>query len=432
MTPAPLNITKPALWWRNHDSPAKLVINQGGTSSGKTWNIMDLLLHIAVKTPNAVITVCGQDVPNLKSGVYRDARRILAETPYLAPCFTENKTDRLLLCPNGAVVEFKSYKDEQDAKSGKRDYLFVNEANGIPYTIFWQLYIRTKCKAFIDYNPTAHFWAHDLIGTPGVELLISDHRHNHYLTAEQHARIEGISDPELWRVYARGLTGKIRELVYSGWRLCDTMPDTPRRWVGLDFGFTNDPTAAVLVALQGGELWIDLLLYDKGLTNPEIAARLREAGVDTLDIIADSAEPKSIAELRSAGLKVEPAQKGADSIRAGIQALQRYRLNVTRRSTPLIKELQSYKWRVDASGNTLNTPTDIFNHALDAARYVALNRLIAHREAKGAVRSNAKPYIPDDLAWRNAENFNPLKQQLRNDIRRGRHDEHQGGRHPSR
>lgn len=372
----------------NLEAKTKYVVNQGGTSSGKTYSIIQLLFLKAILEPNSIITIAGQDIPNLKKGAYRDAQRIYSTTEEVAKWFSKpNQTDRIFTCTNGSVIEFSSFADEQDARSGKRDYLFVNEANGVPYDIFWQLAIRTNKQVFIDYNPTSRFWVHNnLLGRDDVELIISDHRHNPFMPDHRHKEIEAIEDPELYKVYARGKTGKLEGVIYSSWSTCAAMPDTYKhRWIGIDFGFTNDPTAIIDVRLSGGELWIDELCYERRMLNSDIADMLAQADAKGIAIVADSAEPKSIAELTNSGYKVEPAQKGSDSVRSGIDILKRYKLNVTSRSVNLRKELESYCWKKDrVSGQTLNEPIDMFNHALDAIRYVALNKLAVKKELKGA------------------------------------------------
>lgn len=208
--------TTSIIYQANLEATESIVVNQGGTSSGKTYSIIQLLFTLAIACPMQVITVVGQDIPNLKKGAYRDAKTIYSNSKDLQQWFGKpNETDRVFTCTNGSIIEFTSYQDEQDAKSGKRDYLFVNEANGISYDIYRQLAIRTRKKIFIDYNPSASFWVHEeLIGKEGVKLIISDHRHNPFLTQEQHDKIEGISDPDYWKVYARGLTGKIEGLLF--------------------------------------------------------------------------------------------------------------------------------------------------------------------------------------------------------------------------
>lgn len=382
-----IEIPKPPLFYANYNAKERIRINQGGTSSSKTYTILDLLFLLGIQNKGWVITVVSETIPNLKKGAYRDAKVIHSSSDLYKSYYTKiNKTERTFYCKNGSIIEFISVTDEQDAKSGKRNILFVNEANGIPYNIYWQLAIRTKNIIFLDYNPTARFWVHDqLIGSSDVKLIISDHRHNPFLTEDEHQRIESISDPELHKVYARGLTGKIEGLIYSHWQIVDKMPtDYKKRWIGIDFGFTNDPTAIVDIRLSEGQLWVDELEYSKGLTNPDISRVLEENRISRrIEIVGDSAEPKSIREIQNLGWRIEGAEKGADSINAGINILQRYMINVSRQSKNVIKELGSYKWQQDRlTGLPLNKPIDLFNHAMDAIRYVGVNKLGERRIPK--------------------------------------------------
>lgn len=375
---------KPAvtvLFEENYNSIANIIINQGGSGSGKTYAIMQVLFRRACENSQQVITVVGQDIPNLKSGVLRDALKIYDSSKVLKAFLKSyHKTDRIFEFRNGSVIEFKSYEDAQDAKSGKRDYLFVNEADGISWEVYLELALRTKKQVYIDFNPTCAFWAHDnLVGQEGVQLIISDHRHNPFLSDKSRLVLEALknTDPERWRVYARGLTGKITGLILNNWHICSAVPSGAKLIAaGLDFGFTNDETGCLLVYRQNGELWIDEVLYETGLTNPDISIKLIKAGVSRhTEIIADSAEPKSIEELRRLGWYVTGAKKGADSIINSIDILKRYRLNVTHSSVNLRNELSRYKWKTGASGRNLNVPFDKWNHLIDPLRYVALNKL---------------------------------------------------------
>ena len=398
MSDEAIKLEKPPLFFEIFNSPERIVVNQGGTSSGKTYTTIDILFCLAMSEPKQVITVVGQDIPNLKVGAYRDAKTIYSNSNDYQKWFSKpNETDRLFICRNGSLLEFKSYSNEQDAKSGKRDYLFVNEANGIPYSIYWQLATRTRKKIFIDYNPTSRFWVHEeLINKPDVKLIISDHRHNPFLSEAEHSRIESIADTELFRVYARGLTGKIEGLVYTDWELVEALPGNFKsRWIGIDFGFTNDPTSIIDVRLSEGELWIDEIEYRTGLTNPAIGKILHENKINSsVVIVADSAEPKSIAEISNMGFRIEPAKKGQDSVKSGIDILKRYKMNITRRSKNIRKELLSYKWKEDRDGNAINQPIDEFNHAMDALRYVALNKLGSiEKTSKGIRKISYKRYL---------------------------------------
>jgi len=376
---------------RNFNSTAEVIVNQGGTSSGKTYSILQVLCLKAIGENDQVISVVGQDVPNLKSGALRDMQTIVASSPDIQSWIKGyNASDRIYTFHNGSIIEFKSYQDSQDAKSGKRDYFFLNEANGVSYEIYSELAMRTKKQVFIDYNPNARFWVHDkLIGKEGVELIISDHRHNPFLPDIIRKKIEAIrgEDEELWKVYARGMTGKIEGLIYRNWGTIGTIPsDAHLIGYGMDFGFTNDPTAVVGVYRYNGELIIDEVMYHKGYTNQDISLFFTQSGIDrSVTIVADSAEPKSIEEIRRMGWRIEGANKGKDSILNGIDILKRFRLNVTNRSTNLLKELNAYKWK-EKDGNATNVPIDSFNHGMDALRYLALNKLAEKNRGKYAIQ----------------------------------------------
>ena len=363
------------LYEANYFATDDVLVNQGGSSSGKTYSILQVLFTKAIQSP-IVITVVGESIPNLKAGALRDALDIYNNSEVLRTKIADyNRTDRIFQFANGSVMEFKSYETAQGAKSGKRDYLFINEAQGITYDIFNELYMRTRKQVYIDYNPNAEFWVHEnLIGTEGVKLFISDHRHNPFVAQKIRDKIEGLrfKDMELFKVYARGMTGKIEGLVFRNFDIVDEIPlGSELLGIGMDFGFTNDPTTVIKVFRYNGEIYIDELLYRTGLTNSDIANELNKAGVTrAMPIVADSAEPKSIEDLTRAGFNIEGANKGADSIRNSIDTLKQFKINITRRSTYTIKEFRSYKW-IDGK----NVPVDFNNHTIDAIRYVALNKI---------------------------------------------------------
>ena len=368
-----------SLYRSNYDSTADIIVNQGGTSSGKTYAILQVLFSLAINA-ECTTTVVGQDIPNLKVGALRDALDIInADEAILQQLVFYNRSERVLSFRNGSIIEFNSYDNEQDAKSGKRDYLFVNEANGIPYNVFEQLSLRTRQKVFIDYNPDTSFWVHDkVIPLENTELIISDHRHNPFLTDKTRAKIEALKDKDedLWKVYARGRTGRIEGLVLKKWyTTTESFEDKELVGFGIDFGFTNDPTAMIEVRQQDGELWIKEQIYDTGLTNQDISNRMDVLNISrgTL-IVADSAEPKSIEELRRLRWTVDGVKKGKDSIMFGINLLKGYTINVDASSKNLIKELEQYRWKVDKNGDSLNVPIDTYNHAIDALRYLVMHK----------------------------------------------------------
>lgn len=380
------------LFRANMEAGIRVFVNQGGTSSGKTYTLMQLMVYYALSDVGCVITVAGQDIPNLKVGAIRDFKSIVYSSNVLSSMFKFNESSLCATCYNGSLIEFKSYDDEQDAKSGKRDYLFVNEANGISYPVYWQLAIRTRKRVYIDYNPSELFWVHENVkGGKGVKVVISDHRGNPFLTEEEHARIENITDRELWRVYARGLTGKLSGVIFPNVNYVDDIPYEAVKvsGYGLDFGFTNDPTALIKCAVAHGELWLDETIYSTGLTNPDIARLAKERSVSKADlIVADCAEPKSIKELNNEGLWVVASPKGKDSLLVGIDTLKRYKINVTRRSKGLRTEFQNYKWKINKDGNETNTPIDKFNHGIDAVRYFGLKKLNVVRKGRAKAHYN--------------------------------------------
>lgn len=379
------------LFLENYNATDEIIVNQGGTSSGKTYSILQALFSLAISQPNKIFTIVAQDMPNLRRGALRDAHTIVNNSDVLKSLVKSyNATDRIYYMKSGSFLEFVSYENAQDAKGGRRDYLYINECNGISWDIFVELALmgRTRIRTFLDYNPNSLFWVHDkVIGQPKVKLIISDHRHNPFLEQSQRDKIERLKDIDLdlWKVYARGMTGKIEGLVFRNWKVCDKIPEGAKYiGTGLDFGFTNDPSTLIDVYQQDGELWIDELIYSTGLTNNDLSRRFTELNLPKRrGIIADSAEPKSIKELNDMGWSVDPAQKGPDSINISIGVLKNYVLNITKTSTNLRKELMNYKWKIDKlTGSPINQPIDYYNHAIDALRYVALNKLLTNRVGK--------------------------------------------------
>jgi len=372
-------ISTSALYRQNFVSNADIVVNQGGTSSGKTYAILQVLFAKAI-SETCIITVVGQDIPNLKVGALRDAIDIHNGDEAIKQQVTfYNRSDRVFSFRNGSIIEFNSYDNDQDAKSGKRDYLFVNEANGIPYNIFEQLSLRTRKQVYIDYNPDTSFWVHDKVITlPNAELIISDHRHNPFLSDKIREKIEALKskDLDLWKVYARGITGRIEGLIFKKWYILNEgFNDKKLIGYGIDFGFTNDPTSLIEVRMQDGELYVKELIYETGLTNKDIGDRMLGLGVSKGSlIVADSAEPKSIEELRRYGWTIDGVKKGKDSVMFGINLLKGYAINVHSSSKHLIKELEQYKWKVNKNGDSLNVPIDEYNHAIDALRYLIMHK----------------------------------------------------------
>lgn len=381
-----LNFQCTDVFYANYQATEKLIINQGGTSSSKTYSICQLLFIKAIYEAGVIISITGESLPNLKKGALRDCRMIVSNTPSLNDFILFwNKTDNVINFKNGSVIEFITNLDEQSAKNGKRDYLFVNEANGIDYPVFFQLAIRARKQIFIDYNPSAPFWVHDkFIGTTelsndlsaSVKLIISDHRHNNFLSAEDHRKIEGIKDKELWRVYSRGLTGNLEGLIFSDWKMIpDSMfPNDAPFNGGLDFGYTNDPTAGVKKVKVGNNIYFKEMCYETGLAPKQIKLIFESEGFKQNNVIYCEHDPDMINQLRKLGVNAFQAKKGQGSINAGILNLKQYNVYYTESSKNLHTEKIKYMWMKDQStGKPTNTPIDNYNHLMDACRYATFS-----------------------------------------------------------
>lgn len=362
-----------------YNERVRYVVNKGSTRSSKTYSQLQLLYHIArLSARPRVISIVSESMPHLKKGCIRDFKEILMNDK-LWDERQWNATDKIYTV-NRSYIEFFSADNPSKVHGPSRDILYVNECINIDWEVYRQLAIRTTETIFLDCNPSFEFWLDEkILPNSDARLIHSTYRDNEYLSPAQVREIESNrGDRDWWKVYGEGLTGSRQGTVIQNWDIVPEMPaDYKKRWIGIDFGFTNDPTAIVDVRLAEGELWIDELLYEKGFDNPAIAAALASAEVprQTL-IVADSAEPKSIREIASAGWQVEPAQKGRDSVSTGLSILNRYRKHVTQRSTNIINEYRNYRWTTDSMGNATNTPIDRYNHGVDAQRYVCLNKLM--------------------------------------------------------
>lgn len=349
-----------------------VVVNKGGTRSGKTWSLLQLCYTLITRKHGIMVSVVGETMPFLKRGAMRDFKTIVGDDWQDG---WWNATDKLYTIPTTkSSIEFFSADNEGKVHGSARDYLFLNECYFVDYEIYRQLAVRTRKRIMLDYNPRSRFWVDErLLGRDGVALIHSTYKDNPHLTPMQIAEIESNKgDNNWWRVYGLGETGSVEGLVYKDFSIVADMPKQfKNQFYAIDFGFTNDPTAILRVSLSGGELWIEELAYNTGMLNKDIANVLLDAGaMRGSNIVADSSEPKSIAEINAlTNLNVRPTAKGAGSIVAGITAVQSYKLNVSQGALGTIDELRNYSWKRDTNGNYINVPTDKYNHALDALRY---------------------------------------------------------------
>ncbi len=359
---------------------------QGGSSAGKTYAILPILIDIATKTPLSEISVVAESIPHLKRGAMKDFKKIMVETGRF---FDDrwNATDFKYTFANGSQIEFFSADNDAKLRGARRDWLYMNEANNMNFHSYTELASRTKKGVYLDWNPTDAFWFHDeLINDADVDFLIINYLDNeacpesalNFINKAKQKADAGSSFWSNWyRVYGLGEIGSLEGVVFNNLTQCDKIPkDAEFISYGLDWGFTNDPTALIEVYRYESKIYVNELLYQTQLTNSDIVAKLKAFQVNTSQcIVADSAEPKSIQDLTNAGYYVEPAKKGPDSIKASIDRLQQYDIVVTKNSLNLIKELRQYKWAKDREGKALNAPEDVMNHAIDCLRYVGLNKL---------------------------------------------------------
>jgi phage terminase large subunit len=368
----------------------RIIIEQGGTRSGKTYNILLwIIFGYALKNTKKTISVARKTYPSLRTSAMRDFIEILRSYELYDETLHNKSSAEYRL--NGNLIEFISLDQPQKVRGRKRDLLFINEANELHWEDWQQLVFRTKDRIIIDYNPSDEFhWIYEKVKTrEDAEFHITTYKNNPFLDPEIKKEILRLkdTDEQYWNIYGLGQVGVGKSLIFRS-NLVDAIPlEAEFLSYGMDFGYTNDPTTLIGVYRKDMSLYFEELIYRTGLTNRDIAKQLESLGINRRsEIFADSAEPKSIDEIYKFGWNIKPATKGRDSINIGIDMLKRYTLFVTKNSANTIKEFRNYKWKEDKNGNVLNTPVDAFNHSLDALRYATYNKLSRPNYGKYAIR----------------------------------------------
>lgn len=368
----------------------RYIVNKGGTRSGKTFAILQLLIILALYDKKPTVTsIISETLPHLKRGAIRDFKNIMRGDK-LWNSRQWNATENFYTFPNGSVIEFFSADQEAKVKGPARDRMLINECQYVAYNIVRQLLVRTTGVVWFDYNPTHEFYIdNEIIGSGRETVIHSTYKDNRFLTKAQIEEIESNKkDENWWRVYGMGLTGNLSGTIYNPFTLIDELPEHRGRMMhvmGLDFGYSNDPTALidVYIDINAKKVYLDEVIYSAGLLNQDIAARMRRHGVTrTVEIFADAAEAKSIDEL---GVKVykynvKPCYK--NDLLSQIQYMNRFEFYVTKRSLNIIKESRQYRWKENKDGDSVNVPIDMFNHAMDAIRYAVYTPLMGRIRPK--------------------------------------------------
>ena len=366
---------------------------QGGTSAGKTFGILPILIDRCLRTPNLETSVVSESVPHLRRGAVKDFLKIMMYTNR----YKDNQWNRSTLkytFNNGSYIEFFSVEQPDKLRGARRNVLYVNEANNVPFEAYNQLAIRTSGDIWIDFNPTANFWAHKEVATEDdADFITLTYKDNEALSQTIVEEIELAREKaktseywsNWWKVYGLGQVGSLDGVCIKQWNEIELPLEARLLCYGMDFGYSNDPTTLIGLYKYNDAYIFDEVIYQKKLLNSDISNLLSDNNITEV-IYADSAEPKSIAELKTYRHKVMPCTKGKDSIVYGINLINQNKIFITSRSTNLIKELQSYTWAKDREGNTINKPIDAFNHCIDAARYAMSSQLETPNKGKYFIR----------------------------------------------
>ena len=361
----------------NLNAETKIVVNQGGTRSGKTIALLQLIIIKALQDSGKVFTIVRKSFPSLRQSVLRDFINLLVEYN-LYNEDKHNKSEQVFKLGNN-LIEFVSLDQPQKKRGTKRDILFINECNELTYEDYFQLIIRTNEKIYMDFNPSDEFhWIYDKVLTrDDCTFIKSTYKDNPFLEQTLVDEIERLKDTDsnYWNIYGLGERGVSQSIVFPNVQIVEQFNGQLLGY-GLDFGYAVDPSALIVVYKNDDKLFFKELIYERKLTNDMIAKRFEELGIDNrVSIYADSAEPKSIAEIHRFGWNIKPTMKGRDSINIGIDILRRYKLFVDKNSPNLIKEFRTYKYEITKDGIVTTKPIDKDNHGIDAVRYACLMNL---------------------------------------------------------
>lgn len=358
--------------------PTFYKVIQGGQGAGKTRAIIIILIGYCESYANSLVTVLGMTYQHLADGAIRDFKAAMSETGRWND-ERWNKSEKIYYFSNGSILEFKSV-DRMTARGPRRNVLFVNEANGLPWEVFDQMANRSDDFTILDYNPSSKFWAHEELVEKKPErtsFIVLTYLDNEALPKQERENIEskkpkpGEEPSNWWLVYGLGQIGSLEGNIYSGWEEAESGYFQNGKLVryGLDFGFSNDETALVAVyEMPDDKLGVVQEIYQKGLLGSQYVGLFERHNIDpTVLIVADAARPEIIAEIKKGGFRIVGADKNPGSVLRGIDRVQQRQIVYCGKD--LKREYLSYAWRKKRTGEILDEPQDGNDHALDALRY---------------------------------------------------------------
>ena len=360
------------------ETDTKIVVEQGGTRSGKTYNIiLWIIFQYCTNNNGKVVTICRKSFPSLRATVLRDFMSILLEHNCYSEKFHNKSNSEYHLFGN--LVEFISLDQPQKIRGRKRDLLFINEGNELFFEDWQQLVFRTQERIILDFNPSDEYhWIYDkVLPREDCSFFKTTYLDNPFVDESIISEIERLrdTDEQYWQIYGLGERAASKATIFRYVEVNKIPEDAELIAYGMDFGYTHDPSTLVSVYTQGYNLYVQEHLYRTQMTTKDINTFLKEMGVLNKPIYADSAEPRLISELKTMGNNIMPSLKGKDSINAGIDLLKRYKIHVLATSTNAISEFRNYKWKEDKSGRLINTAEDKNNHIIDSCRYATYSIL---------------------------------------------------------
>lgn len=374
-----------------------IISAQGSSRSGKTYNIALWLIEYCLLNAGTKLVVVRATLTALKATAYQDFKEILIRIGNYNDKWL-NKSEMVYTFPNGSSITFAGADNEQKLRGLKSDIVFINEANELSYISYQQLKMRNRKLAILDYNPSFsdEHWINTVVNADKENTyhFITTYKDNVFLEDNIVKEIESLQwkNKSLWQIYGLGLQAIVEGLVFPKYELIDEFPEHCKKvGIGMDLGYSSDPTAIVKCGYDGVALFLDELCYRTEMLTSDIIRELKK--VQDLKVISESADPRLVQEVYRAGINIHPVKKYLNSIEAGIMKMQELKIFITKRSVNLIKEFKNYTYQQDKEGKWLNKPIDAYNHGIDSARYYCM------MEIMGGVPRNVDRSKLTKLVW---------------------------------